>query len=129
MEKADRVLADIKRGDTTNLAFEGVAYGAFDGVLKAVDLQPETKRAVLWLSAGNMPVQCNITGLGIEDVRKALDQRAEVYGLAHYDGKLGLPMLLDIQRLEIIGEGRGLSGWRAAFEFPSEWPTENWDDV
>jgi hypothetical protein len=126
--QAERVLADIKRKDPVQLTFAGTAYGSFDGIMKAVDFQPAMKRGVLWLSAGGMPIQCNITNVALEDVRAAVESRCVVYGLAHYDGKSGLPKLLDIHKVEVIASAGSISQWRGAFEFDDS-DVESWGDL
>lgn len=114
--RAERVLADIKRQDAEPFSFEGSAYGSFDGILRAVDFQPAMKRGIIRLSAGDVAVQCNITGVPIEEISAALERRAVFYGLAHYDGKKGLPRLVDIQRIELVPSGSGLARWGGAFD-------------
>lgn len=127
-EKAERILAEIKRQDPLNLAFQGAAYGSFDGIMKAVDFQPAMKRGVLWLSAGGMPIQCNITNIALEDVRAAVESRCVVYGLAHYDGNSGLPKLLDIHKVEVIPKAGSISPWRGALEF-YDIGDDGWSDL
>lgn len=128
-EKAEKVLADIKRSDQLNLTFEGTAYGSFDGTMKAVDFQPAMKRGVLWLSAGGAPIVCNITHLALDDVRSAVERRCVVYGLAHYDGKSGLPRLIDIHKVEVVAAAGALNHWRGTFELDRDSADETWGDL
>lgn len=121
-DRAERVLADMRRKEGAALAFEGTAYGSFDGVLRAVDFQPTMKRGTLRLTAGDLPIVCNITHVSLEEITASLEKRAVVYGLAHYDGKGGLPKLLDIQRIEVMSATGDLNRWRGAFEVPSDQP-------
>jgi hypothetical protein len=125
--KAESVLADIRKQNAGALAFEGVAYGSFDGVLRAVDFQPTMKRGVLRLTAGGLPIICNITHTALDDVKDALEKRAIVYGLAHYDGQ-GLPRLLDIQKIDVLGAPGDLGRWRGAFDFPDNEIEEGWGE-
>jgi hypothetical protein len=126
-ERAERVLKDIKRAEEIGVEFEGVAYGSFDGVLKAIDFQPEMKRGVLWLSAGGRPINCNITNLALDDVTAAVEKRCVVYGLAHYDRKSKLPRLIDIQKVELVPQHNGdLARWRGAFLIEPQ--SDNWGD-
>jgi len=127
-ERAERVLADMRRKEGAALAFEGTAYGAFDGILRAVDFQPAMKRGTLRLTAGDLPIICNITNVSLEEITVALEKRAVVYGLAHYDGKGGLPKLLDIQRIEVVSAGGELNRWRGAFDIPDDQPDEGWGE-
>lgn len=125
-ERAAKVLRDIERQAGSVGRFAGTAFGSFDGILKAVDYQPEMKRGILRLTAGGLPIQCNITNVAVEDVADALEKRAVAYGLAHYDGRGGLPKLLDIQRIEVINRVGDLSRWRGNFEVPDA--DEDWGD-
>ncbi|MBX4858774.1 hypothetical protein HJA86_02030 [Rhizobium bangladeshense] len=115
-ERAKHVLADIKNKSTDLGLFQGIAFGSFDGVLKAVDFQQDTKRGTIRLSAGGLPVACNITDVSIDEVRSALDQRARFYGRASYGGSSPLPKMLDVRKIEVIEGGLGLSRWRGAFD-------------
>lgn len=126
-ERARRVLADIKSKSDDFGLFEGIAFGSFDGVLKAVDFQQDTKRGTIRLSAGGLALTCNITDVSIDEVRSALDQRARFYGRASYVSSDPLPKLLDVRRIEIIDDGLGLSRWRGSFNIPIE--EDGWGDL
>lgn len=108
--------------------FKGSAYGAFDGVLKAVDLRGEMKRAFLILSAGGLQVDCNVDQVDVGKLRQALDHRTMVFGIAHYGGKSGLPVRIDVMDVELTKTGADLSRWRGQFSIP-EADEEDWGDL
>ncbi|WP_448954841.1 hypothetical protein [Labrys neptuniae] len=125
-DKAERLLADIRAREAGGVQwFEGMAYGAFDGVLKAVDLRGEVKLANLILSAGGLEVECTVGDIDLEQVRGALDKRCIVSGLADYVGKGGLPRRLAVRHIEVVESAPPLSNWRGSFSIPDT--DDDWD--
>lgn len=114
--QAEKVLSDIKRMESKPAYFEGMALGSFDGTLRAVDFQQAQKIGVLRLSAGDLPLTCDISRVSLEEITAALEKRAVFYGTARYDGKSGLPKLLEVRRIEVVPKGDGLVRWQAAFK-------------
>lgn len=101
-------------------SFSGIAYGSFDGVLKAVDLRGEVKTGKLILTAGGREIECTLNNLNSDERRAALDSRVMAYGRAHYDGSLGLPVRLDITKADPVAvrEFADLTRWGGAFAIP-----------
>lgn len=124
-DRAERVLEDIQRRAKEALSFKGKAFGAFEGLLRAVDYQPVIKTGILRLAAGGKPIKCNIGNVDVDIVANALEKRATIYGLAHYDGKTGLPALIDVHRIEVFETGQGLKRWRGVFDIE----VESWGDA
>lgn len=108
--------------------FTGIAFGSFDGVLKAVDLRGEVKQGKLILTAGGREIECTLNALTRAELQAALDSRVMAFGRAHYDQSSGLPVRLDLTKAELIPscEGADLGKWKGAFNIP-ESQTEDWD--
>ena len=108
-------------------SFSGIAYGSFDGVLKAVDLRGEVKQGKLILTAGSREIESTLNNLSGDELRTALDTRVMAYGRAHYDGSSGLPVRLDITKADPVGirDVADLSRWGGAFAIPESAP-EDW---
>jgi hypothetical protein len=117
--RARRILRDAIAAGAA-MYFQGTAFGSFDGVLKAVDLRGDMKKAVLLLSAGGNPVECIVNIVAVTELGDALDQRVIAYGVAHYERHSGLPVRLDIRKIEIVKKGDGLGRWRGAFDVPPD---------
>ncbi|AVF03904.1 MULTISPECIES: hypothetical protein [Devosia] len=124
--QAEKVLADIKKLEGKPAYFAGMALGSFDGTLRAVDFQQAQKTGVVRLSAGDLPLTCDISRVPLEEIAAALEKRAVFYGTARYDGKSGLPRLLEVRRIEVVPKGEGLVRWQAAFEAPPG-DDEDWE--
>lgn len=125
-ERAERVLADIKRKSASPFAYRGGAFSSFSGVLRAIDYQPTMKRGTIRLSAGDVPITCNIGKVPIEHIKEAIERPAVFYGLAHYDGISNLPTLFDIQFIELPNPGKGLARWGGKFSISQD-DEERWD--
>jgi hypothetical protein len=119
--RARRVLNDVAR-QVASLAgtFEGAVFCSFEGVLKAVDLRGDMKKAVLLLSAGDRQIECVVNALKVTRLGEALDKRVTASGTAYYERNSGLPVRLDVRDLTITPPGSGLTRWRGAFDIPTE---------
>ncbi|KQP00423.1 hypothetical protein ASF32_00580 [Methylobacterium sp. Leaf91] len=115
--QATQLLAEMTRIEKgTQKFFKGYAATSFDGVLKSVDLRGEIKRAYLVLSVGGHEIDCDITQVGLDMVRGALDNRATVTGLAFYRGDSGLPTNIEIRAIKLISKVKpDIARWRGAF--------------
>lgn len=122
--RARRVLQEVLADEDAEKAdvryFEGNAFGSFDGILKAIDLRGDLKKAALILSAGGKEIECIVNTVAINDLGDALDRRVIAYGMAHYERHSGLPVRIDVRKLEIVRDGQGLSRWRGAFDIPPD---------
>jgi hypothetical protein len=119
--RAKRILREVSESDPKpRQFFEGTAYGSFDGLLKAVDLRGDMKKAVLLLSAGGKPIECIVNAITVPELGDALDQRVLAYGLAHYARASGLPVRVDVRKLEVLKDGQGLDKWRGHFSIPAD---------
>lgn len=98
-----------------------VAFGSYNGVLKAVDLRGVTQKAVLVLAAGGKQIECVVNTLAVSTLRDALDRRVAVSGRAHYEAGCGLPTRLDVMDVRILPnrEDADLARWRGAFAIPA----------
>ncbi|HEV7293133.1 MAG TPA: hypothetical protein VGN79_12510 [Devosia sp.] len=123
---AEKVLEDIKAREEGAVHFEGQAYGSFDGVLRLVDYQHTMKKGMIWLTAGNVAVQCDIGSVPVEDVSAALEKRSVFYGLARYQANNPLPQVIEVRRIEPVAQGEGLTRWRGSFHIEAE-DDEAWD--
>ena len=106
--------------------FVGVAYGSFDGTIRAVDLRGALPEVKFVLTAGGKQIDCVFRGSDVEVLCQALNQRVRVTGRATYDGRSGLPRRIDHPSIVILNEPTDFSSWRGAFE-PLEstsWDTE-----
>lgn len=111
---------DINRQTRGTLPlYLGTAFGSFDGVLLLLDSLAHSQRAVLVLTAGGKEIDCTITGVDDEEIRKAYKRRCVVKGLAHYGGGSGLPERLDIREIEVVESAPGLDTCRGAFNLPA----------
>lgn len=126
-KRAQAVLADIEREEKGQQTyFSGSAYTSFDGVLKAVDLRGEHKKAVLILTAGGLQIECGVDRLEVDQLRAVLDIRSNVYGLAKYAPNSPLPAYFEIFDAVIMAAGDGLNRWRGTFNVPTSDPDEGW---
>lgn len=96
--------------------FTGSAMGNFVGTVKAIDLRGRIASAKLLLDAGAVELDCVFDETLRDEVREALDKRANVSGLALYDGTAGLPGRVEIKNIKIINGDRGLKKWRGRFK-------------
>jgi hypothetical protein len=119
-EKRDRRALQEVIEASADRYFQGTALGAFDGILKAVDLPGDIKQAVLLLSAGGKQIGCVVNTIAITELGDALDQRIIAYGTAHYEKHSGPPIRLDIRKLDIVRPGKGLHRWRGAFDIRTD---------
>lgn len=127
-KRAERILREIEENEGRQNFFRGQAFGSFDGVLKLVDLRGEAKLAILKLSAGGLEIKCNVDEIEVNKLRSALDKRAIVHGLAHYDGTTGLPDRLDVRDIVPTNEKADLTRWRGAFAIPLSQADEDWGE-
>lgn len=119
-KRARRVLEDINRNTNGILSFyRGTAYGSFDGVLLLLDSLSGAERAVLVLTAGGKRINCNISGVDDEQLRRAWKRRCVVQGTAHYGGASGLPESVDVRHIRTIEAPGALDAWKGAFEIPA----------
>lgn len=127
-ERAQAVLADIEREERGQQTFfSGSAHTSFDGILKAVDLRGDHKKAILILTAGGIQIDCGVDRLDVEQLRAVLDRRATVYGLAKYEPTNPLPTYFEVFDVAIVPDGVGLNRWRGAFNVPPSDPDEDWE--
>ncbi|KPL53608.1 hypothetical protein ABB55_16455 [Prosthecomicrobium hirschii] len=128
--RAEAILEEVERAESRQeRLFKGMAFGSFDGVLKLVDLRGDTKRAKLTLSAGGREIDCNVDEVEVEKLRSALDHRAMVLGMAHYNGESGLPVRLDVRDVMLAKPEPDLSRWRGAFSISAGDDDESWGDL
>jgi hypothetical protein len=114
---------------TATARFRGTAFGSFDGVLELADFRGRIWKGALKLTAGNKEIECTIDALAVPEIKDALKCRVVAYGLAHYNGRSGLP-----DRLEVISakpipapDASDLGRWRGAFELAADDTAEGWD--
>ncbi len=94
--------------------FEGVAFGAFDGVLKELDSRGTLVRGKLILTAGGKELECIFNKDDIPVLRENFERRARIEGVAHYDGENLLPVRLDVKKIAPISQEGDLARWRGA---------------
>ena len=77
--------------------FRGTAIATFDGTVVVEDIRDiSSPRLVLRLTAGGKEIECHWLGFSSEEHHNVLGKRVRVQAKAHYDGKSGLPVRLDI---------------------------------
>lgn len=108
--------------------FTGIAYGSFDGTLLEVDSRGNVPRGKLILTAGGREVDCTLNALKTPERQAALESRVIAYGRAHYDGSSGLPVRLEVTKVDpVIAQlGADLAQWKGAFRIPEN-QAEDWD--
>lgn len=122
----ERATAD-QVAEIAERSFSGIAYGSYDGVLKAVDLRGDVKKGKLVLTAGGREIECTLNALTTPELQTALDSRVMAYGRAHYEKSSGLPVRLDVTKAEpVVAQPSNLAGWKGAFKIP-DGGTEEWD--
>lgn len=109
--------------------FKGAAHGTFQGVVKAVDLRGARPEIKLVLSAGGKELDCVFRPEHLDGVKHSLERLVRVRGLAHYDGRSGLPRRIDIADIEPVRPARDFTHWRGAYEpfEPDLWEGEGDD--
>jgi len=121
-ERADAIIEGtpkiIQQAEATRevVWFEGVANGAFDGEIRAVDLRGALPELKLLLSAGGKQIDCVCRGVDIEVIRSALNRRVRISGRAIYDGYSGLPRRLEASEITIIDTDKDFKRWKDTFE-------------
>ena len=125
LDKVRRELAESEaEKGTERLYFRGSAWGAFDGVLKEVDLRnQELRSGHLILSAGNRDIPC-VIHVPIEEFREAIDARIIAEGDAIYDGRSAMPSRLEIRKIKRV-RGDNFLRWGGSFD---EFSRPPWDD-
>lgn len=129
-KRARGVLAEIGAGERQPTAlFSGIAFGSYDGVLKAVDLRGDVQKAALVLTAGGREIECIVNTVAVARLGEALDRRVVVSGRAHYDGVSQLPVRLDIQDLKLVKARReaDLARWRGSFDMTEASQDDGWN--
>jgi hypothetical protein len=97
LERAREVIAPPKDADRVTW-YRGTTVGSFDGKIIVEDVsEDQMPRLTLRLTAGGKDVVCYWPGFATDDFEPLLGRRVRVRGLAHYDGKSGLPVRIDIQ--------------------------------
>jgi hypothetical protein len=107
---------------TATVRFRGTAFGSFDGVLELADFRGRIWKGALKLTAGNKEIECTIDALAVPEIKGALKCRVVAYGLAHYNGRSGLPDRLDVVSAKPIPapDVSDLGRWRGAFELTAD---------
>ncbi|MGZ4965097.1 MAG: hypothetical protein ACXWC8_21290 [Limisphaerales bacterium] len=96
--------------------YKGRVFGSFDGVLKAVDLRGDVKRASLFLTAGGVEIDCVVNAIEVENLGENLDKRVTVEGLAFYDGESQMPARIDIRSIAPVRSKPDLVRWAGRFQ-------------
>lgn len=120
-QRAERVLSDINRATSGALPYyQGVAYGSFDGTLLLLDSLESAERAVLVLTAGGKKIECIISRVDVEQVRRAYKRRCIVQGAAHYSADQALPVRIDASQIDIVEGNGNLARWQGQFNIPPD---------
>lgn len=103
--------------------FRGSVFGSFDGEVRFVDTRGEIPEFKLILSAGKQEINCICRVDQFEQLRRAINNRARIFGRAIYDGSSGLPRRVEVSSIELVGSSGDFSRWKGAFlPFePSTW--------
>jgi hypothetical protein len=96
--------------------YKGVAFGSFDGEVKAADLRGALPQITLIMTAGGAEIDCVCRAENIEEIRAALNKRARIYGRAIYDGKSGLPTRIEVSKITVVSGSRDLTRWKGSFK-------------
>jgi hypothetical protein len=106
----------IERRAAPQKWYKGIAHGAFEGVVKEVDLRGALPEVKLVLTAGEKQIDCIFRNVEMDRIREALDRRVRVEGMAYYDGNSGLPRRLEVGIINIINEPGNFRRWKGTFE-------------
>jgi len=100
--------------------YRGRVFGSFDGILKAVDLRGDVKRATLFLTAGGVEIDCVVNAIEVHNLGENLDKRVTVEGLAFYDGDSQMPARVDIRHITPVRPNHDLLRWKGRFQIRSD---------
>ena len=99
-------------------SYRGRVFGSFEGMLKEIDSRGTMLRGKLVLVPSSTEIDCVMNKDQVPDARESFDKRVIIKGIAHYDGRTGLPARFDVQEIYIVRQTGNLTRWRGAFAFP-----------
>lgn len=122
--QVERLQAESVAELPVEMLFRGEAEDAFDGEIKEIDLRGKLPKGKFILSGGKKEIDCVFPHFTVDQLRKLIDCRVWVEGLAIYDGVSGLPGRIEVHRAHPIHAGTGMTSWQGKLSKPegeSEW--------